>query len=372
MKDKILGHYGTKAVESIIKIFTLSEEGLRESVYLESRFLGRRRYGCQDVKPLSVLRTKIASDSYPHLSSLISEGVNYRHPELVSGSHQMLKYKGQSEVQHDVNSLKRTYSQNRIRPITLALSRKGRGKCASPFTLHTLLKWKAAFTLAEVLITLGIIGVVAAMTMPVLIQNHRNSVVEARLKKFYSTINQAIIMAENDYDDKKIWYQEVAGADIDDEGNPVPGSSEAEKWFNKYFAPYLKIIKKEILSDGSFMAYFTDGSAVRIWKQSTHDWYFYPVNPQKCIERYGLSVTRATGRCVFLFNFEPNSESEVWKYHYNKGLEPYKYAWDGDIKKLYTGTKYSCASSSEGYYCTALIQMNGWKIPKDYPQKISY
>ena len=258
-------------------------------------------------------------------------------------------------------------------------------KLASHFNLHSSLKRtyrpnvltsyrlkKCAFTLAEVLITLGIIGVVAAMTMPVLIQNHRNSVVEARLKKFYSTINQAIIMAENDYDDKKIWYQEVAGADIDDEGNPVPGSSEAEKWFNKYFAPYLKIIKKEILSDGSFMAYFTDGSAVRIWKQSTHDWYFYPVNPQKCIERYGLSVTRATGRCVFLFNFEPNSESEVWKYHYNKGLEPYKYAWDGDIKKLYTGTKYSCASSSEGYYCTALIQMNGWKIPKDYPQKISY
>ena len=33
---------------------------------------------------------------------------------------------------------------------------------------------KKAFTLAEVLITLGIIGVVAAMTLPALIQQNRN------------------------------------------------------------------------------------------------------------------------------------------------------------------------------------------------------
>lgn len=37
---------------------------------------------------------------------------------------------------------------------------------------------KIAFTLAEVLITLGIIGVVAAMTMPVLISNYRESVIK--------------------------------------------------------------------------------------------------------------------------------------------------------------------------------------------------
>ena len=53
---------------------------------------------------------------------------------------------------------------------------------------------KNAFTLAEVLITLGIIGIVVALTLPTLIQNHRNQVVETRLKKFYSTINQAITL----------------------------------------------------------------------------------------------------------------------------------------------------------------------------------
>ena len=38
---------------------------------------------------------------------------------------------------------------------------------------HTLTKQKLGFTLAEVLITLGIIGIVAAMTIPVLMTNYQ-------------------------------------------------------------------------------------------------------------------------------------------------------------------------------------------------------
>lgn len=67
------------------------------------------------------------------------------------------------------------------------------------------MKRKFGFTLAEVLITLGIIGVVAAMTLPALIQKNHTNVTEARLKKFYSSINQAISLAEVDYGDKKYW-----------------------------------------------------------------------------------------------------------------------------------------------------------------------
>lgn len=51
-----------------------------------------------------------------------------------------------------------------------------------------------AFTMAEVLITLGIIGVVAAMTLPSLVNNNRNKALEAALKKSYSTISQALNM----------------------------------------------------------------------------------------------------------------------------------------------------------------------------------
>lgn len=51
--------------------------------------------------------------------------------------------------------------------------------------------YKSAFTLAEVLITLGIIGVVAALTMPTLIQNHQRQVYVTGLKKAYSNISNA-------------------------------------------------------------------------------------------------------------------------------------------------------------------------------------
>ena len=55
---------------------------------------------------------------------------------------------------------------------------------------------KKAFTLAEVLITLGVIGVVAAMTLPSLIQKHNEKVIVTQLKKVYSTFSQAYKMAE--------------------------------------------------------------------------------------------------------------------------------------------------------------------------------
>ncbi len=48
--------------------------------------------------------------------------------------------------------------------------------------------------MAEVLITLGIIGIVAAMTLPSLINNSRNKALEAGLKKNYSVIMQALTM----------------------------------------------------------------------------------------------------------------------------------------------------------------------------------
>lgn len=49
-----------------------------------------------------------------------------------------------------------------------------------------------AFTLAEVLITLGIIGVVAAMTIPVLLQNAQDREFKSAWKKEYAVLNQAI------------------------------------------------------------------------------------------------------------------------------------------------------------------------------------
>ena len=50
------------------------------------------------------------------------------------------------------------------------------------------------FTLAEVLITLGVIGIVSVMTLPALIANNRNKELENGLKKAYSVMGQALDM----------------------------------------------------------------------------------------------------------------------------------------------------------------------------------
>lgn len=57
---------------------------------------------------------------------------------------------------------------------------------------------KKAFTLAEVLITLGIIGVVAAMTMPTLIQNYQKKVWAIQLKKSVNIIQNSIKMIKSE------------------------------------------------------------------------------------------------------------------------------------------------------------------------------
>ena len=50
---------------------------------------------------------------------------------------------------------------------------------------------KQGFTLAEVLITLGIIGVVAALTAPALVQNAGNAKVGPTLTKVVPTLENA-------------------------------------------------------------------------------------------------------------------------------------------------------------------------------------
>ena len=74
------------------------------------------------------------------------------------------------------------------------------------------MKKRSGFTLAEVLITLGIIGVVAAMTVPTLIQNTNSAKFSAQFKKSVSTLSQAAMMGQAQYDidfgltDAECWW----------------------------------------------------------------------------------------------------------------------------------------------------------------------
>lgn len=73
---------------------------------------------------------------------------------------------------------------------------------------------KKAFTLSEVLITLGIIGVVAALTIPTVVKNYRYKMYSTQLQKTYSQIQTAIdtIMQDELTDD---FYKTTGGAKND-------------------------------------------------------------------------------------------------------------------------------------------------------------
>lgn len=57
---------------------------------------------------------------------------------------------------------------------------------------------KKAFTLAEVLITLGIIGVIVALTLPTVMTNYRNKVFETGLNTAYSLLLQGLSRMSSD------------------------------------------------------------------------------------------------------------------------------------------------------------------------------
>lgn len=64
---------------------------------------------------------------------------------------------------------------------------------------------KKGFTLAEVLITLGIIGIVAAITLPTLMTNYKKKATATRVKKAYAEVLQAIKLSEVDNDSMESW-----------------------------------------------------------------------------------------------------------------------------------------------------------------------
>ena len=219
---------------------------------------------------------------------------------------------------------------------------------------------KHAFTLAEVLITLGIIGIVAAMTLPALIANHQKNVTIAQLQKVYTILNQALNLSQLQNGEYKYWEDSL--------------NLGAEKYFEIYFKPYFKDPKicktyKEcgyksitpwtarinstdktstltcvnlplrvsiILTDGTFVAISTAAGTTDIKDNNIYVDLNGPKNPN----RYGRDF----------FQFTRTEKN---------GVQPYGY----DLEKSEIDRR--CASS--GTTCAAKIIGDSWQIKDDYP-----
>lgn len=243
-----------------------------------------------------------------------------------------------------------------------------------------------AFTLAEVLITLGIIGIVAAMTMPSLVGKYRQKTVETRLEKFYSIANQAIKLSELKNGPNEYWALCTDGVQTD-----TSTTIDCETWYNTYLKDYLKTVRVEHFDDKfqNTAAYFADGSVMVI--KSGYDIFFYPFGKDFDKDEFfrvsgeGEFSRLGGGTKYFAFSFRPNMNNNISAAYKCKGIEPYRTltcktetAEDGTKQtvcnslsrdELLNNSSYGCNKTSTNAYCTALIQENGWKIPDDYPFK---
>ena len=108
-----------------------------------------------------------------------------------------------------VSYLRYLFSQTRLRaryrfenkyPVNLVAHDKNYNvKNFSRFTFHYPPLKKSAFTMAEVLTTLGIIGIVAAMTLPSLINKAERAILAQQFKKSYSNLQNAINLVQAEY-----------------------------------------------------------------------------------------------------------------------------------------------------------------------------
>lgn len=123
------------------------------------------------------------------------------------------------------------------------------------------------FTLAEVLITLGIIGVVAAITIPALINNYKAARLKSQFLKSYSTIQQVFKRMQDDeistdpksYIDGdsyyKIFANYLAGASVCASNNPLCYNSGRDKILYKGINWWFLDDGQILLPDGTLLMF---------------------------------------------------------------------------------------------------------------------
>ena len=136
------------------------------------------------------------------------------------------------------------------------------------FTTHNLQFTKYAFTLAETLIVMGIIGVVAALTLPNLNSSTGDQEKVVKLQKIYSNLNDAFGRAEAVYGPISGWCSGISD------------NSDCSKKYVDRFSDFLKVSKTCnddygcLYSDDDYPPYMrgvilADGASVAIGTTST-------------------------------------------------------------------------------------------------------
>src|SRR5574344_599452 len=252
----------------------------------------------------------------------------------------------------------------------------------------------SAFTLAEILIVLGIIGIVAEMTIPTLMNNVQKQVYETSLKKFYAT--------QSDGWSRMLANEGVESLEDTEAFQAIPNESctndtaadlaSCETFFNdlkKYFR--FNLIKKPanysifnmdgtsgvfrddviVLSDGSIIPYvsfektaFTNQPAVTreqsVSQIRAAGGHMFSFQGDIWIDVNGFKKPNTWGKDIFSFLISGDGKlfPELGKDASILLPDPY---WKDDSS--YCGSAGNAdISKSGGWGCSARIMENGWVI----------
>jgi len=217
---------------------------------------------------------------------------------------------------------------------------------------------RKAFTLAEVLLTLAIIGVVAALTIPAVITKVTKDQYVTGLKKAYNTLKAVEREARQEHGDMGNWAW-------------TSGISPTAD-FEKYFLPHFDVLKNcgatteagcfaaegVTALDGSAWNDVDDNRHYRIITSDGMSWAYGKYNNSDSLERRGyfyvdvngLKGPNKYGRDIFLFDVYPS----------NLGIKPCcSYYPDGVTPKDASTIDTDCSTSSYGDCCAVKVLSEG-------------
>ena len=230
---------------------------------------------------------------------------------------------------------------------------------------------KKGVTLAEVLITLGVIGVVAAMTMPILINKYKEIVEVSELKKAYSIMSQAMQFAVPDGNWDAIPFSDTSIAGV-------------KSWFDETIQPHIKLTKVCYDTEGCW----NSGTTLLNGSKMPYDRENIGIGSHIIVFRIAngylgnIDVWGSAGQMKNIFGVEsqypgislyidingekgPNiigKDVFVFAYTKEKGLVP------AGRDKTDIQVKQNCSKSGGNYsgvFCLEHIIRNGWKIDKE-------
>ncbi|MBR6099321.1 type II secretion system protein [bacterium] len=221
------------------------------------------------------------------------------------------------------------------------------------------------------LITLGIIGIVAALTMPTIMQNVRKVIVVNKLKTNVATFQNALRMAESKHGELHEWL--TCGTQQEGEEN-FQGNC-TKRVFEEYFAPEFKVLK--VCDNTNMNVCWTAPKALNgdslngNTNNNPKAIGFVLANGTSCYMWVG-NVTTTEPHIQIYFDIDGKDRGVnrvgadvfgvIAKSSERRGFT----LWDNDADPKSLCSKTS-TDAKNGQGCGVLIYQNGWEIPKDYP-----